>query len=213
MDLITGLFKDLGKITATNWYIIATVMIISIVFLLAKPKARPNIKTLVYGGLFVTIAFVLYHIRFFRWPQGGSVTLASMLPIFVYAHIFGTRAGVAAGTAFGFLRFIQGAYILHPFQVILDYFVSFAALGLAGFAKQNLSVGILLGSFGRFFGTFLSGVIFFGSYAPEGMNPVIYSMAVNGAVVGVDAVICFIVALIPQVKNVVAIMRREAGDR
>lgn len=212
MDFLLDIFRDFSKITIANRYIIVTVMVLSIIILLAKPKARPNVKALVYGGLFVTIAFVLYHIRFFRWPQGGSITLASMLPIIVYANIFGVRAGVAAGTAFGFLRFIQGAYILHPIQVILDYFVSFAALGLAGFAKKNLSLGILLGSFGRFFGTFLSGVIFFGSYAPEGMNPVIYSIAVNGSVVGVDALICFVIALIPQVRNVIELVKKEAKN-
>lgn len=210
MDFLVDLFKDFSKITALNWYLMAAIMILSTIVLLAKAKAKPNLKALVYGGLFVTIAFVLYHIRFFRWPQGGSITLASMLPIIVYANIFGARAGVVAGTAFGFLRFIQGAYILHPVQVILDYFISFAALGLAGFAKKNLSLGIFLGSFGRFFGTFLSGVIFFGSYAPEGMNPVIYSIAVNGSVVGADALICFVVALIPQVRNVINLLRREA---
>ena len=141
-------------------------------------------KAIVYGGLCVAIAFVLSYIRLYRWPQGGSITLVSMLPIFIYAYIFGPAAGVVAGAACGVLQLIQDPYILHPVQVMLDYIIAFAALGLAGFSRKNILWGIAIGGFGRFFSSFLSGVIFFGSYAPEGMNPIVYSILVNGLAFG-----------------------------
>lgn len=207
MELILSIVSDLSEITSTTWYVLAGIVTLSVIGLVAKPKADINVKALVYGGLLISIAFVLSYIRFYRWPQGGSITLASMLPIFAYAYIFGPRAGIAAGAAYGLLQLIQDPFILHPVQVLLDYFIAFAALGLAGFVPGNFSLAILLGGFGRFFSSFLSGVVFFSSYAPEGMNPIIYSLAVNGSVIGTDTLLCFVVALLPQFRNVLQHMK------
>jgi len=41
--------------------------------------------------------------------------------------------------------------------------------------------GATVGIFGRFVAHFISGVVFFGPYAPEGMSPVVYSAIYNGA--------------------------------
>jgi energy-coupled thiamine transporter ThiT len=42
-------------------------------------------------------------------------------------------------------------------------------------------VGAAIGIFGRFFAHLVSGVVFFGSYAPEGMSPIVYSAIYNGS--------------------------------
>jgi energy-coupled thiamine transporter ThiT len=42
-------------------------------------------------------------------------------------------------------------------------------------------VGAAVGIFGRFVAHFVSGVVFFGSYAPKGMSPIVYSAIYNGA--------------------------------
>lgn len=42
-------------------------------------------------------------------------------------------------------------------------------------------IGATVGIFGRFLAHLVSGVVFFGSYAPEGMNPIVYSAFYNGA--------------------------------
>ncbi len=42
-------------------------------------------------------------------------------------------------------------------------------------------VGATVGIFGRFLAHLISGVVFFGSYAPEGMNPIVYSAIYNGS--------------------------------
>jgi energy-coupled thiamine transporter ThiT len=41
--------------------------------------------------------------------------------------------------------------------------------------------GATVGIFGRFLAHFVSGVVFFGAYAPEGMSPIVYSVIYNGA--------------------------------
>lgn len=210
MAYILKIFQDFSEITATTWYILSGIVALSIIALAMKPKSKTNVKALVYGGLLISVSFILSYVKFYHWPQGGSITLASMLPMFAYAYIFGPRAGIAAGAAYGLLQLIQDPYILHPVQVLLDYFIAFAALGLAGFVPGNFGLAILLGGFGRFFSSFLSGVIFFGSYAPEGMSPIVYSLAVNGSVIGTDTLLCFAVALLPQIRNVVLQMKKQA---
>lgn len=210
MSAIADIFKDFTELTPTTLYILSFTVIIAAILGFVGSKVRFTTRAVVYGGLCVAIAFVLSYVRLYRWPQGGSITLASMLPMFIYAYIFGPAAGIAAGAAYGLLQLIQEPYIIHPFQVLLDYILAFAALGLAGLSSNNISLGIILGGFGRFFSSFLSGVIFFGSYAPEGMSPIIYSLMVNGTALGSDALICLLISMLPQVRGVIEQLKGRA---
>ena len=70
---------------------------------------------------------------------------------------------------------------MHPAQVLLDYPIAFGALGLAGFFRNRAFLGINVGIAGRFLAHFVSGIIFFAIYAPEGMSPIIYSALYNGS--------------------------------
>ncbi|ABR50722.1 putative proton-coupled thiamine transporter YuaJ [Alkaliphilus metalliredigens QYMF] len=160
-------------------------------------------RMLVYGSLCIALSFVLSYIRLYRFPQGGSVTPASMLPLFIYAVAFGPIPGIIAGFALGMLKLIQDPFVIHWAQFFLDYPLAYGALGLAGLYRNNLAVSVLIGGFGRFFMSFLSGVLFFASYAPEGMNPIIYSIVVNGLVLGTDTLICVSFVFIPQIKSAV----------
>jgi thiamine transporter len=69
-------------------------------------------------------------------------------------------------------------------QFLLDYPLAFGSLGLAGFFR-NLrwpwlpGVGVAVGICGRFICHFISGLVFFASYAPAGMNPAVYSAIYN----------------------------------
>ena len=88
----------------------------------------------------------------------------------------------------------------------LSYSLAFAMLGLAGLAnkfsdKWGMVPGIILGTFGRFVCAFLSGMIFFGMYAPEGQNLVVYSIVYNGLYLVPEAIICIVLALIPQIRQ------------
>ncbi|MDK2902816.1 MAG: thiamine transporter [Clostridiales bacterium] len=210
MDYIISIFEDLTEITPTAIAVVIAILAVVVFFAVIGPRAHFNTKSVVYGGLCIAIAFILSYIRFYHWPQGGSITLASMLPMFVYAYIFGPAAGIAAGAAYGLLQLIQDPFIVHPVQVLLDYIIAFGALGLAGYSRHNISLGVLLGGFGRFMASFLSGVIFFASYAPEGMNPIWYSILVNGMVIGTDTAICFVISLVPQVKSMIERLRSDA---
>lgn len=171
-------------------------------------------KKLVYSAMGIALAMVTSYIKLWEMPMGGSVTLLSMLFIVLIGYWFGPKYGLIAGIAFGFLQFIIDPYMLSLPQVILDYPLAFGALGLSGFfhgTKHGLQIGYVVGVLGRFVCSTLSGVIFFASYAPEGMNPWVYSAAYQGGYLGAEAAVTLILISIPQVTRALSLVKSQAA--
>ena len=93
----------------------------------------------------------------------------------------GPRIGVFAGTVFGIEQLFLGGYWFMLAQVILDYPVAYACLGLAGLFRKSPIVGVAVSLTARFLAHFVSGVVFFGAYAPPEMGPYVYSAVYNGS--------------------------------
>ena len=129
---------------------------------------------------------------FFRLPQGGSINLG-MIPIFWLALRRGWIIGIFGGALFGVVDMTIEPFIVNPIQFILDYPLAFAALGIAGYLRKYAVVGVTLGGFGRFFCHFVSGIVYFADYAPEGMSPVVYSAIYNGTYIIPSIIICAII--------------------
>ena len=166
---------------------------------------RFSTKVIAETVTFVALATVLSYIKIFSLPQGGSVTAASMVPILWLALRRGPKVGLFAATLYGVVQFALGPYIYHPAQVLLDYPIAFGLLGVAGFFQKRPFIGVSLGIFGRFFAHFLSGIIFFASYAPDGMNPAIYSAVYNGGYLLVELVISVYVIYLLRASKVLEI--------
>ena len=127
-----------------------------------------------------------------------------MLPLVIYASCFGPACGFAAALAYAVLQVVQGAWIVHWAQFILDYFVAFTCLGLASLVPKSLPLGMAVSGFARMLVSTVSGAIFF---ADGGLdygiaNPWVYSLLYNALSVGVDTVLCVLVALLPPVRRV-----------
>ena len=133
----------------------------------------------------LVLCWVLGVFRPFQMPQGGSVSL-EMLPIFFIA----ARRGVVPATVVGFLYGMMQIFvpltppfIYHPLQAALDYPLAFAAVGLAGIVPvvgwRSLAAAVALGSGARLVCHFLSGLIFFASYAPQWEWPWLYALTYN----------------------------------
>lgn len=198
------MFEKFLELKSTTIMIIAALIIVFFIYMMRKEEEKVSrTKIVVYAGLCISLAFILSYIRLYHFPQGGSITPASMLPMFVFAFIFGPSAGILAGIAYGFLQFIQDPFVVNWLQFLLDYPLAFGAMGLAGMYRKNIAVSVLIGGFGRMFCSFLSGVIFFGSYAPAGMHPVVYSLSINASVIGTDTIICFVIAILPQIQSMI----------
>ncbi|MCT8139782.1 energy-coupled thiamine transporter ThiT [Anaerobacillus sp. CMMVII] len=122
------------------------------------------------------------------WGYGGSVSLA-MVPILLMAYRRGLSAGLVTGFIVGAIQMFYG-YYFHPVQIFLDYALAYTVVGFAGIFSFSSTMsstkrifvivgGVFLGSFLRFIVHFISGVVWFGSFAPEGMNVVWYSIIYN----------------------------------
>ncbi len=129
----------------------------------------------------VALAGVLHLITLYQLPEGGRITAASMVPILFVAIRRGGKIGILAGIAFGLVVLIEEPYVYHPVQFLLDYPLAFGALGLAGFFRKLPLVGVAIGMGGRFVCHFISGLVFFATYAPAGMNPALYSALYNAS--------------------------------
>jgi thiamine transporter len=151
---------------------------------------RQRLLIMLEISLLAGIALVLSYLKIgFFWAYGGSISLV-MVPVFIMAYRRGWKAGVVCGLLIGLLKILTGATIVHPIQLLLDYPLPYAGLGLAGLfafrsfvsrGRQVLAVtaGIVVGSAVRFLGHFVSGVVWFGEYAPEGVPVVLYSFGYN----------------------------------
>ena len=186
---------------------IAVIVVIAILLLLIAmggKEKKTDVRALTISALMIALATVLGQIKIFSMPQGGSVTLFSILPIVVCGYLLGTRRGVMAGFCVGLINLIFGPYVIHPVQLLLDYPVAFGALGLSGLTsnmKNGLTKGYILGIIGRYICAVLSGVIFFGEYAPEGFNAWTWSLWYNLTYLAAEGIITLIVINIPAVKN------------
>jgi thiamine transporter len=209
---ILGFFEKFPEISPTVWgVLIALVLVAVLIYFATRSRKMWTTRMIVFAALSMALAFVLSYIRIIHMPQGGSLTPGSMLPVMLFAYTFGTIPGLVVGAAYGLLQLLQDLYVVHPVQLLLDYVLAFGALGLAGlFRKQNiLWLGVLVAGFTRFLCSYISGVVFFASYAPEGQAVWIYSLVYNGSIIGGDTLICLVIALIPALKNVVDRLKNQ----
>ena len=89
-------------------------------------------------------------------------------------------------------------------QFVVDYLFAFTALGISGFfshKKHGLYLGYIAACLGRFFFAFLSGVLFFAAYAPEGMSPIWYSFSYNISYISVEAALTLAVLSVPAIRK------------
>ena len=153
-------------------------------------------RVMVECALMIALATILAYIPLFELPQGGSITLFSMLPIMVVGWRHGLKWGVFTGFVHGLIQMMLGfknvmycttigSMIL---CVLLDYILAFMALGMVAlFAKpfKNKLVGVAFScvcvGLLRYLCSFLSGILIWGGYAPEDTPVWLYSLTYNGS--------------------------------
>lgn len=173
-------------------------------------------KQLVFSAVALALATVTSLIKPFDLPMGGSVTLLSMLFVVLIGYWYGPYIGITAGIAYGLLQFVIEPYFYSIPQFFTDYPLAFGALGLSGFfykKKNGLIKGYIAGVLGRYFFAFLSGLLFFASYAEgSGMSAPIYSLVYNGSYLLTEAVITIIIIALPPVTNALSKMKVLAQE-
>jgi len=201
-------FKKFAEISPVLWGVVTILVVLGIALYLSRQsRTKWTARLLANAALSIALSFILSYIRLYKMPQGGSITLASMLPIFLFSYAYGAGPGMFVGLVYGFMQWVQDAfYMIHPIEGIMDYLLAFAVLGLAGLMNKNrnswaLPLGCVIGACCRALIAVVSGMIFFGEYAPEGTPVLLYSLGYNGLYLVPETIICVVIAFIPQIKT------------
>lgn len=162
---------------------------------------RRDILALTQSAIFIALATVLSFLPVYEMPMGGSVTLASMLPILFIGIKFGYKWGMSGASLYALIQLLQalikgnvfvwtktaGAVII---CVLFDYIVPFAILGLSAFAmakngeklsilKVNITFAVLI--LIRFLCHFITGMTIWGQWDDGFWGAFIYSLSYNGS--------------------------------
>jgi len=161
-------------------------------------------KILAETSVVVALSIILKDVLppIYHLPQGGSITVAGLVPLVWFALRRGFRYGLFAGFVYGLVHMSLGGYVINPFQGLLDYPLAFAALGLAGLFRKHPLVGVGVGIAGRFIASFLSGIFFFTSPTLQGA---IASAVYNGTYLIGEFVISVIIIYLLIKRNLMDI--------
>lgn len=168
-------------------------------------RAATPAALLTEGALMVALSFALSFFGF-EMPMGGKATPASMLPILIFAARNGLFAALGSGLVTVLLQLAQALLTGNVFVycegaaaltvcIVFDYVLPFLLPSLAVALFFNLPrersvkgkaltallyTGIAVGLFLRFACHFVSGVVIWKQWAPEGMSAPLYSLLYNG---------------------------------
>ena len=172
------------------------------------------IHAIVEVGLFSALGFVLDEIQGIAFASvftaGGSIGFA-MVAVLIVAYRRGWLPAICTGLIMGALDLITKAYFITFWQVLLDYILPYALVGVAGFFKPwfdkeessnkrivILCLGAVVGGLLKFLSHFIVGTLV---WAPMGYewaieNEALYSFAYNIAFTGPSIVLSAILLVL-----------------
>ncbi len=231
VNLIASIFED---VYVDAWQILLlfaiVIAILAIAFVITAivEKRRGIVRVtgtreLTYGAICLAASFALSYVTLFRLPNGGSITLASILPIALYCYYFGFRKSIILCFAYMLLQFFQGPYVVSAWSALFDYLLPYLALCLIGIFSYNpqsyettlknnkpvfsahlkILIGFALYFLVRYISHVLAGVLFWSSGIDfmiwqgdlSGWVAIGYSMAYNALFLVPDTLIAMIVAV------------------
>lgn len=177
-----------------------------------------ELKRVVLASILAAIAVVLGIIVKYtpglnlEFPNGGSVFGFYILPLTLIGLLLGYRYAILGGLVYGIVSWLLDGYFYHWGSIFLDYLIPFTLVAVSGaiFHKKGVQridyiiYAFLIGFALRWISHGLSGVLFFGEYAPEGTNPWFYSFILyNLPYTASSASISLVLALIlrPTLKE------------
>ena len=151
-------------------------------------KTKKLVTSAMLIALGTAISFVSEWIPFLNLPFGGTITLASLLPLVLISYLYGTPWGLGSAFVYSLLqmavgfRTVSGLFLpdsdsymgsvgVALLILLLDYVLAYTSVGLAGVFRNRLSKkwaivwGSVLGLFLCYFFHVLSGALFYGAWA------------------------------------------------
>lgn len=191
-------FSDIGlkfeAIIENPMTILTIIACLVLFFALFKfKKIKFNARIITHISIALALSTILNIFKIYRFPQGGSITLGCMVPILIISFAYGKEVGFLTGFLYGIINLLTDPYIVHPIQVLFDYPLPSMAMGLAGCFRNRKSLGVFIAFLAKFLCNFISGVVFFGQYAPANIGSVLYSIIVNLPLCGGEMIICMVI--------------------
>lgn len=189
--------------------VLLILLVVALAFIVGRKNKAPfTSKTISFAGICLAISFTLSFIKFeTAWLQGGSITLASFLPICLFAYVYGMKKGLLVGFVYGLLQAVQDPFIVHPAQFLLDYPIAFCMIALSGLLtdlnllnktpRLKFALGASITGLFRYFAHVISGVFAFGAYALDaGANSFFVYSAIYNTYVFFDIALAIIVGVV-----------------
>ena len=166
-------------------------------------------RKLIECALLVAIASVLSMIKLAQMPYGGSVTLASMLPLILIAYRNGLGWGLGSGFVYGIIQQLLGLKNLSYVTtwqsvlavILLDYLFAFVVLGFGGVFRKSfksqsaaLAVGALFGSLLRYLFHVIAGATVWAGLSIPTAAALGYSLIYNATYMIPETIILVLIA-------------------
>lgn len=166
--------------------------------------------SLVECAIMIALATVLSMIKIVDLPYGGSVTIASMLPIAIIAYRRGAGWGFGSALVYGIIQQLLGmnslSYVTTWQSVVavmlLDYIIAFAVIGFAGVFRKSvknqafgLALGCILASLLRYACHVISGATVWAGLSIPTQAAIAYSFIYNATYMLPECIILTVAAL------------------
>lgn len=170
---------------------------------------NPVVK-MVFSAIMIALATVLSMLILFHMPNGGTITILSMLPIILIGYIYGKKWGVFTGFIYGIIQLFLGLADIKGVSlwvfigaVLLDYLLAFSFLGFSGIFKKLLKnqtasfvSGTLFVCILRFLCHFVSGFLLWAGLTEGVGAAVLFSLSYNIAYMGPEILITVVGAFL-----------------
>ncbi len=157
----------------------------------AKPKM---VARLTETALMLALAAVLSLVPLMELPYGGSITVASAVPILIIAYRYGAKWGLFAAFAFSLLQLLFGlknlsyatSFVAAMAILFLDYLLAFSAFFAGGWFRNKiksqsaaLGLGALCACVLRFLCHVISGCTVWARISIPTTAALLYSLSYN----------------------------------
>lgn len=166
-------------------------------------------QKLTESGLMIALGTILSVLKIMELPYGGSITLASMLPLIIIAYRYGFVWGMLTGFVFGVIQMILGmnnvsyatSFIAAVAIILLDYVLAFMSTSLGGLFRQmkkpavGFGAAALLVCFIRYTFHVISGCTVWAGLSIPTVDAFFYSLIYNGTYMLPETIITFVAAV------------------
>ena len=173
------------------------------------------------SAVMIALSTVLSMIPLWKMPLGGSITPFSMLPVCMVSIVYGVKWGLGTSLAYALVQLaldfasaVSWGLSVPALIVcfVVDYFLAFTSLGLAGClrdkGKMGIVGGVVIAILARYICHVISGGTVFSIWMPEDWsNPWLYSAAYNGFFMLPELIMttiaAFVLTRVPQIRKMI----------